>query len=163
MGVLGGCDGLGGQGETAAQFSEPVTTETLSEGSVNVDQIDKGQYGSIVEGTVRVLRDENAFSSFWTTLHADAGTVPERPEVDFASRVVVAVVMGQRPTGGYSVEIDEVLGSEEGDQIQVRYTEGVPEEGCAVTQALTSPYVLATVAAQDEDFTFEGVEETRSC
>jgi hypothetical protein len=45
----------------------------------------------------------------------------------------------------------------------VTFTETVPGDGCIVTQALTSPYVLATVEAQGGDFTFERSEETRSC
>lgn len=163
LGATAGCDGLAGQGDEATQYSDPVATKTLSEGGVNVEQIDRGQYGALVDGTQRVLRDESAYASFWETLHADRDSVPERPRVDFSEQVVVAVVLGQRPTGGYSVEIDTAQANEEGNQIQVQYTEFVPGDGCATTQVLTSPYVLATVAAQDESFTFEGTEKARSC
>lgn len=158
-----GCDSVGNQEGNETQFSEPVSFSTLSGGSVSVEQIDRGQYGSIVEGTQRVLRDENAYASFWKKLHADRSSVPERPEVDFGNQVVVAVVMGERSTGGYSIEVDEVLRSEDENQIQVQFTEKVPGDGCQVTQALTSPYVLATVSVQDEGVTFEGTEAERSC
>jgi len=160
--ATGGCNSLGLQAHET-QFSDPVTFNTIRGGSVNVGQIDKGQYGSIVEGTQRVLRDEEAYASFWEKLHADRSSTPERPEVDFGNRVVIAVVMGKRSTGGYSVGVDEVLRSEDDNQIQVQFTEKVPGEGCPVTQVLTSPYVLATVAAQDEEVTFDGAEETRPC
>lgn len=159
LGMGGGCDTIGGQGEDS--FSTKVATQTLTTGAVNVDQIDQGQYGQIVDGTQRVLRDEEAYAAFWARLHADRDPGPDRPEVDFETRVVIAIVQGQRPTGGYRVEIDGVRAGEGG--LQVQFTETVPGEDCAVTQAVTSPYVLATVEAQDEDVTFSGSEETRSC
>lgn len=161
--VVGGCNGGVNGTDDGPNFTTEVATETLNTGAVNVDQIEKGQYSDLVEGTQAVLRDEEAYAAFWERLHADRDSVPERPGVDFDEEVVVAIVLGQRSTGGYSVEIDEVLTSAAGGTIQVRFTEAVPGEDCFVTQALTSPYVLVTVKAQDEDFTFEGAEETRSC
>jgi hypothetical protein len=159
--LIAGCNGIGT--DDGPNFTTEVATETLNTGSVNVDQIDKGQYGNIVEGTQTVLRDEEAYASFWERLHTDQSSVPERPDVDFEEKVVVGIVLGQRPTGGYSVEIDAALASDDGGEMQVTFTETVPGDGCIVTQALTSPYVLATVEARGEDVTFEGSEETRSC
>jgi len=161
--VVGGCNGIVDGTDDRARFATEVATETLNAGAVNVDQIDQGQYGDIVEGTQTVLRTEEAYASFWERLHADRSSVPERPSVDFGEEEVVAIVLGQRPSGGYSVAIDEVLANDAGSQILVRFTEAVPGDECGVTLALTSPYVLATVEAQQEDFTFEGAEETRSC
>lgn len=160
LGMNGGCDTAGGGGGDA--FSTKVATHTLTSGTVDVDQIDEGQYGRIM-GTRSVLRDEEAYAAFWERLHTGRKPVPDRPEVDFERRIVIAIVLGKRPTGGYSVEIDDVWTSEDEEQIQVQFTEAVPGEGCVVTQALTSPYVLATVEAQDEDVTFSGAEENRSC
>ncbi|MFB6099505.1 MAG: protease complex subunit PrcB family protein, partial [Salinibacter sp.] len=154
---MGGCDSVG---ET---FSKQMVAHTLNTGAVKVNQIDQGQYGDIVDGTKRVLRDEEAYASFWKTLHADQESVPDRPKVDFSERVVVAIVLGRRPTGGYTVGVDEVLASEDGEKIRVRFTETVPGENCIVTQALTSPYVLVSVEAREESFTFEGTKTTRSC
>lgn len=161
--VVGGCNGIVNDTDDELSFTTEVSTEALTTGAVNVDQIDKGQYGDITEGTRTVLRDEEAYASFWKRLHADRGSVPEPPSVDFEKRVVVAVVLGQRSNGGYGVRIDAVMASEKGGQMQVQFTETVPGGECPVTQALTSPYVLATVEAQDENFTFERTEETRSC
>lgn len=161
--VPGGCDGITGATDEKPDFSVEMATETLDTGAVNVDKIEGGQYGDIVEGTQDVLRDEDAYASFWERVHADRTPVPDRPEVDFDNKIVVAVVLGQRPTGGYGVGIDEVLTTENGGQIQVRFTEAVPGDECGTIQVLTSPYVLAAVEAQDEEVEFSGSEETRSC
>ena len=160
--VLGGCDSLSGTDE-ATDFAVEMTSETLNTGGVSIEEIDRGQYGDIVDGTREVLRDEQAYAALWERLHADGGSVPDRPTVDFDTQIVIAVVLGQRPNGGYSVAVDEVLTTESGTPIQVRFTERIPGDGCAVTQALTSPYVLATVETDGGEVTFEGREETRPC
>lgn len=161
--VSGGCDGITGAADGDPDFPVEVAKETLDTGAVNVDEIDGGQYGDIVEGARDVLRDEDVYASFWERLHADRNSVPDRPEVDFENKIVVAVVLGQRSTGGNSVGVDEVLTTESGGQIQVQFTESVPGDECGVTQVLTSPYVLVAVEAQNEEVEFSGSEETRSC
>jgi hypothetical protein len=161
--VAGGCDAISGAIGGTDDFPVERATETLHTGAVAVDEIDQGQYGDIVEGTRTVLRDDDAYASFWKQLYADRTPLPDRPTVDFENKIVIAVVLGQRPTGGYSARIDEALATESGGQIQVRHTEVVPGEECGVTLALTSPYVLAAVEAQDEEVEFSGSEKTRSC
>jgi hypothetical protein len=161
--ALAGCIGVGNGPEDGPAAAPEVATDTLNSGTASVDQIAEGQYSDLVEGTQEILRDDDAYASFWERLHANQESPPERPAVDFEERVVVAIALGKRPTGGYGVKIDEVLAEEGGGEMKVKFTETVPGDECFVTQAQTSPYVLATVEAQDEPFTFEGSEETRPC
>jgi len=166
--LIVGCDSVGTDPGDETGFDVEVETQTVKADAVNIEQIDRGQYGNIVDGTQTVLRNEGEFSSFWTDLHADRSTTPELPAIDFENQVVVAVVLGERPTGGYEVEIDQVMANEDG-AMRVEYTETVPGETCGVTQALTSPYILVTVNVEeqsvdpDEGVTFASSEETRSC
>ncbi len=64
-----------------------------------------------------------------------------------SGRVLVAVFQGQQNTGGYSVRITAIERS--GDQLTVRATFGVPGPGAIVTQALTSPAHVVSIAAAD--------------
>lgn len=160
--TLAGCDGVS-KSANDPDFSMEVETEVLDEGAVRLDEISEGQQGSVVDGTQDVLRDEQAYASFWKRLHADQDSVPDRPEVDFETQAVVAVVLGRRPTGGYSVDIDEVLTTESRNSTQVRFTENTPGDGCVVQQVLTSPYVLATIKTPGENVTFSGSEASYSC
>jgi len=167
--AIGGCDSVGSDADDSPNYTTEVATQTLKADGVDLDQIDKGQYGNIVDGTRAVLRNQTEYEELWADLHADKSTVPAPPSVDFGSKVVVAIVLGERPNGGYSVEIDGAQVSEDGDQTRIQFTEKVP--GCAATQVLTSPYVLATMdrggaaaaAIGDDAITFEHSEQTRSC
>jgi protease stability complex PrcB-like protein len=64
-----------------------------------------------------------------------------------AGRVLVAVFQGQQSTGGYSVQITSI--ERNGDQLVVRATFGVPGPGAIVTQVLTSPAHVVSIAAAD--------------
>ena len=166
--LMVGCDSMGTDPGDETGFNTEVETQTIKSSSVNTGEIDRGQYGNIVDGTQTVLRDEGEFASFWADLHVDQSTTPELPAIDFESQVVVAVVLGERPTGGYDVGVDAVTANEDG-AMRVEYTETVPGDACGVTQALTSPYILVSVDVEeqsvdpDEGVTFSSSEETRSC
>ena len=64
-----------------------------------------------------------------------------------SGRVLVAVFQGQQNTGGYSVQITAI--ERNGDQLVVRATFGVPAPGAMVTQVLTSPAHIVSIASAD--------------
>jgi hypothetical protein len=64
-----------------------------------------------------------------------------------ADRVIVAVFQGQKNTGGYSIRISGI--ERRGDQLVVRATFSAPGPGAIVTQALTSPAHVVSIAAAD--------------
>ena len=60
-----------------------------------------------------------------------------------AGNSIVVLFAGQRPTGGYSLMVDEVVGR--GETLFVDYHVTEPSPGELVTQALTSPYAVLLV------------------
>lgn len=64
-----------------------------------------------------------------------------------AGRVMVAVFQGQQTTGGYSVRVTGI--ERRGDQLLVRATFTSPGPGAIVTQVLTSPAHVVSIAAAD--------------
>ena len=64
-----------------------------------------------------------------------------------AGRVLVAAFQGQQNTGGYSVQITAI--ERNGDQLVVHAAFVVPGPGTMVTQVLTSPAHIVSIAAAD--------------
>lgn len=159
--VTAGCDSALVQ-EDDPDFSATVNNEVLTKGDLKIEEISRGHSGDI-QGTTSVIRDEDTYATFWKQLHADQSTIPERPTIDFESEVVIAVVLEEKPTGGYRVGIDEVVASQSREQIKVRFTETKPGDECGTTLALTTPYILAAAETQASDFTFSKSTETSSC
>jgi len=82
-------------------------------------------------------------------------------------RILVAVFQGEQNTGGYAVHITAIERS--GDQLLVRATFTVPGPGAFVTQVLTSPAHVVSIAAADATgvreailFDSSGVERARA-
>jgi hypothetical protein len=80
---------------------------------------------------------------------ASRATIARRvPNVAIASgRILVAVFQGEQSTGGYAVHITAIERS--GDQLLVRATFTAPGPGAFVTQVLTSPAHVVSLAATD--------------
>ena len=163
--LVGGCESVGVWGSDDGDGPPPnerVPVDTLGTGNVPADVLDQGSYADIEDETKEVLQSEEAYAAFWKHMHANRTPTPDRPSVDFDQEVVVAIVLGRRPTGGYGVHIDTVRALPNSDLVQVAFTEGKPGENCTVPTVETSPYILATVEA-DHDFVFKKLTVTGSC
>jgi hypothetical protein len=87
------------------------------------------------------------------------GALPESARgalegLDFGKRSVIALFAGERPTGGYAVEVDQV--SARGETLYVNYHVSEPGPGAIVTQALTSPYLICTVEGSFSELETDG-------
>ena len=88
---------------------------------------------------VELVANDEDWRQAWTAI---GGGRPV-PEVNFATRSVVVVYQGQKPTGGYSVSVEEIR--RDGTVLAVRVNERRPASGSFTTQVITSPFVAVSV------------------
>jgi hypothetical protein len=81
--------------------------------------------------------------SLWNQAHGAVLTPPPLPEVDFRRESVIAIFLGQRPTGGYGISVVDLLLDNNEIYLDVRLTRPAPD--AMVTQALTSPWLMVRV------------------
>lgn len=62
---------------------------------------------------------------------------------DMKNSTVLILNMGEKPTGGFSITIEEV--KEVSDKVVVTIKENIPEPGAMVTMALTNPYTVVKI------------------
>ena len=67
------------------------------------------------------------------------------PEMDFKSYGILFLEMGQKPTGGFSINFDPSLTRVVGGQLAIHVGWVVPKEGKLVTQVVTSPFILLKI------------------
>jgi len=96
-----------------------------------------------------VARTQEEWTALWQQ-HAPGRPVPS---VDFSQRMVVAVFLGSRPSGGYRVEITGVR-TENGVMV-VEWTERRPDPGQAAAQVMTSPAHIVSVPRHAGEVRFE--------
>ncbi len=90
-----------------------------------------------------LARDPNQLLSLWRLVAGLQVPPPPTPSVDFSQSRVVAFFWGQKPTGGYSLQL--VSSQLVGDTLRVTLRLTSPPAGAIVTQALTSPFLLLEV------------------
>ncbi|HZX96570.1 MAG TPA: protease complex subunit PrcB family protein [Myxococcales bacterium] len=73
-----------------------------------------------------------------------SGELTPAPEVDFAHFMVLVAALGERPTSGYQVTIDDVR-TIRNDRLAARILETVPGKGCGLLQVATTPAQAITV------------------
>lgn len=96
-----------------------------------------GHYCGIKKAERSVIRDENTWRALWKRMGISA------PVIDFKREMALAVFMGERRTGGYSIRI---LGySIRKKRIIVKYQETAPPRGAMVTLALTQPHHIVLI------------------
>lgn len=94
-----------------------------------------GAYGKITDAFVAVVRDVETYAA----LRELVDNLPQLNPDFFKQNIVVAAFLGQRNTGGYSVQIKRT-------ENRLRVSSTSPPAGSMTTQALTAPFQIASVA-----------------
>jgi hypothetical protein len=91
----------------------------------------------------RLVRSQSELLSVWNQAHGSSLNVPPLPSLNPGRETLLAVFMGQRPTGGYAIEVRDV--TLEGADLVVDLVFVEPAADAVTTQALTSPWVIVRV------------------
>jgi hypothetical protein len=107
--------------------------EQVESGKLKV--LGAGAHSSIQDGFVAVIRDAATYAE----LRKLDRTVPKLADDFFSTDAVVAAFLGERRTGGYSVDITENAGA-------INVIEKKPGKDMMVTQMITAPFKIVAVA-----------------
>ncbi len=121
------------------QGATGVTHEVIAEGAYGPGAASPGRRAPYLE----VARDPESFERLWRENVGDRRV----PEIDFSSASVVFLLMGPRPTGGYSIDLLDVI--LEGDVLKVLADLREPGPGGIVTQAFTAPHVVLVIPSRE--------------
>lgn len=111
-----------------------------------------GALSAVTRPGERVVRTEQDWQKLWDEHAARVEPKPALPAVDFNKEMVVAVFMGRRPTGGYSVSVTGVRRGEKDVVVSVRRNS--PPPGAITPQIVTSPYVFVAISKSDRPVKF---------
>jgi PrcB C-terminal len=123
---------------------------------VNFRTIARGANSGYPTASQMVIDNPEEWADVWQQHTSDFIPPPPIPDVDFADDQVVGVFMGEKRTGGYSVEILSVQtkSSEQKDLaslvITVAYHQ--PKPGDIVPEVITHPYhiiIIPQIAASE--------------
>ena len=140
----------------AVALLSPPQTKQETGSEISFETIAKGEHSAYTDATQMVINQQFVFSDLWKKMHAIYSEIPNEPQIDFSSSTAIAVFMGQKNTGGYSIEIVKILDA--GDNVVVYVKETKPWPGSIVTQALTQPYHIVKTEKLTKPVVFEKAE-----
>ena len=124
---------------------ETAPTSTIQ---VAFQTIAKGNRSGVREFLQQVTRNQTEWATLWQR-HIATETNPSAPPVvDFNKEFVIAIFLGEKPTGGYAVEMTFIERKDR--DLVVSYKEFQPALGAMTTQALTQPFHMVRVAKNGE-------------
>jgi hypothetical protein len=118
-------------------FSGNPTDTRSQETEKEIQQISGGNHSVIAEPFIFVARDAETYALLRTTI----ASLPSQDGKFFQENAVIAVFLGQRPTGGYNIVIAE---SSDGS---IRVSEHRPPKGSMQKMVLSAPYKIVSVPA----------------
>lgn len=130
---------------------------------MNIDftTIARGSDSGYQSASQMVIDNSEQWIDCWQQHTSNAEPPLPVPQVDFTRYSVVAVFAGEKPSGGYSVEIlsAETSGSQtqERSAIAITVQHRQPEAGDFVTEALTYPYHMIRIPKIDGKVVFKHV------
>ncbi|HYE23364.1 MAG TPA: protease complex subunit PrcB family protein [Candidatus Paceibacterota bacterium] len=126
----------------ALYFIEPSQQSASSTGTVMFERYAAGQYALNVD-TQRnyLIQSQEELESALTLIHGNER--PSLPPVDFEKNEVLAVFDGTHSTGGYDIQVAEIVDSQLTRTVHIKHLH--PDENCSVPSVITSPYELVIV------------------
>lgn len=154
---------FGGNGCARQSSIEEELPETVQEEGmeITIQPIVTEAVSGVTERHRLVIRKEEEWVAFWNEVVSRRTPRPEAPSLDFDRHMVIAASMGTRPTGGYSISIDDV--SRRQSRLVVTVSEMSPGPGCATIQALTSPVTVVLIPRSDDPMTFNERTASYDC
>jgi hypothetical protein len=96
-------------------------------GPVEFETVFMGQHSTVDTAAVYLINNNEQWDKIWKLSQGMITPMPETKQIDFDKYDVIAVFMGQKNSGGYSVEITDVI--RDGDNLNVKVTNHISSGG----------------------------------
>ena len=140
---------------------EQSTQVPVDAQAVTMEPIFTELFSGIPDARRLVIRTSVEWNALWEEVTQNRMPKPPPPEVDFEQYMVIVAAMGSRPTGGYTVTVDEVNQGQ--GQLLAEVRETSPGPTCMTTQALTAPVTAVRVVRSEGRVTFVEVQDQHDC
>lgn len=139
----------------------PTTLPIIGK-DVTFETIKSWQHQHAARGNY-VIQNAGEWQNLWYKMYPskETGARYALPEVDFTRSMVIAVLSGGKPTGGYSTKIIRIV--ETTDKLKVHIEETSPGEECIVTMSPTTPRHIVKVTRIEKEVEFISEHKIRHC
>lgn len=107
--------------------------------------LDTGWVSGIREQQVRLIQDEATWKAYWQQHTRPISPAPPAPAVDFNQESILVVHLGEKRSGGYSVQVEQV--TEAGGLVTATIRQTAPGPGDVVTAVMAQPFAIVRLPA----------------
>jgi hypothetical protein len=146
---------------TEATSSVPVTSSaTASTTSVTFTTIDLGTHAvNVTERKNYVAGDADGLAKLWNLAFGDSAS--STPTLDLTTTEVIGVFAGNKPTGGYAIQVSKVEDTATERTVYVNIVK--PGKNCMTTESVTSPFAIITLPLSGLPLTHKDTTSVRDC
>ncbi len=132
--------------------SKEAASANKSENNSFFEVLYQGEYGSDDTKSYSVISSMDQLTQKLENNQLDNSMIANLKNIDFSRHSLLWLSMGQKNTGGYSISVSDIKRSEKKTYVTVK--EVGPEPMQPVTMAITNPFAIVLVEANDE-FVFQ--------
>ena len=122
--------------------------------TVSYTTIDQGFQSGVRERKSLVIESAEEWKNLLQNHRMPHDSVKSGAPINFDREMVVAVFMGEKPSGGYGIAITGIAADYEKQQLRITIRERNPPPDVVSTQALTQPYHIIKLAKIDLPIVF---------
>jgi hypothetical protein len=142
-------------------FAFSCSSQGEEETIIPFEVIHGGPFASVSAKKEMTAANQDDYLKIMNEVYANLDQMPQIPEVDFTKNDVVAVFMGAKTTGGYSINVDKVIKRK--DALTVAVNETSPAANCVVTQAITQPFQVIKIPKTKQKIVYVFKQRTNEC
>ena len=111
-----------------------------------------GSHSNMKDQQYMDIHNQADFDAMWQKAFVNQSGAPAKPVVDFSKDMVLAVFIGDQPTGGYTIRLNNTDAS--GDNVDVTVLVTQPGQNCRHPESSSDAFLIAAIPASTKSVNF---------
>lgn len=143
--------------ETIKPNLDTTKTKTVKNNNqqTQIEVLTEGSHGGYIDSKYLVIKDPKTLQQVYSKINMIRRPGIPVPKIDWSKEMVIALFMGQKNYGGYTISVDDVKQTTDG-KTEIMIKENAPK-GMATT-VITQPFYFCKVKRTDNEILFKKVE-----
>lgn len=121
--------------------------------TIHMKTVAKGFNSLEKQKTNNMIQNHEELKNLWNIIYATQLDKPPLPNVGFDTNVIIGIFSGEKPTAGFSIEVQKVM--EKDGEIIVYIQETSPPQDSFQAQIITEPYHVIQIPKMDKPIVFQ--------
>jgi len=106
--------------------------------------LDQGARSGLTLSKQLVIGNAAQWQELWGVHQSNHRPARPLPPIDFSKEMIIAIFLGEQPTGGHQITIHDLQKTPA--RLQVNVSIDAPDKDAVVTMALTQPFIIIKTA-----------------